>query len=93
MKARTKSEVSVLFQLLGSPARALILLELGEGPRDTTSLALAAGCAASFVSSSVTALRLAGLVETTPSGPHRVHELTPTGRLLAGAIKKLGRGE
>jgi DNA-binding transcriptional ArsR family regulator len=89
MKARTLSEVAWLFKLLGSPTRALILLELVEGPRDTTALALAAGGAVSFVSTSLTALRRSGLVESTQIGKHREHRLTPTGRLLAEAIRKL----
>jgi DNA-binding transcriptional ArsR family regulator len=89
MKPRTVSDVAELFPLLGSPAYARILLELGEGPRDTTTLAAAVVGSPSTTSTRLTMLRLAGLVETTASGLYRVHVLTPSGRQLAGAIRKL----
>jgi DNA-binding transcriptional ArsR family regulator len=86
---RTAADVARLFQLAGDPTRALILLELGEGPRDTTALVAAAGRPQSQVSHNLTRLRLAGLVETTQAGQHRLHALTPAGRTLAEAIRKL----
>jgi DNA-binding transcriptional ArsR family regulator len=87
--ARSLADVVGLFRLAGDPTRALILLELGAGPRDTTALAAAAGRPRSQVSHNLTRLRLAGLAVTTPAGKHRLHALTPAGRTLAEAIGKL----
>jgi predicted transcriptional regulator len=78
-----------LFKLAGSPLRAQILLALDEGPRDTTALAEATGRRTAHGSNDLTALRLAGLVESTQAGQRRVHSLTPAGRVLCEAIRKL----
>jgi DNA-binding transcriptional ArsR family regulator len=85
----TLSEVAAAFHLAREPTRAGILLELGEGPRDTTALAAAVGRGASQVSSDLTALRRAGLVETTPAGQRRVHTLTARGLVVCEALRKL----
>jgi DNA-binding HxlR family transcriptional regulator len=89
MKARTASEAAWLCKLLGDPTRVWILLELGDGPCDTTALAVACGCAVSFVSTSLTALRRTGLVETTSDSKRRVYELTPAGRGVSEAVRRL----
>ena len=89
MKARTLSEAAWLCKLLGDPTRVLILLELGAGLCDTTALAVACGCAVSFVSTSLTALRRTGLVETTSDSKRRLHELTPAGRAMYDAVRRL----
>jgi DNA-binding transcriptional ArsR family regulator len=78
-----------MLKVAGRPTRTLLLLELADGPRDTTDLAEAAGRNESTVSRDLTSLRLAALVETTKAGQRRVHALTPAGRTLAEAIRKL----
>ena len=73
MLTRSVSEAAVLCDLLGNPTRSWLLLELVGGPRDTTSLAVAAGCSVATVSHRLTGLRLAGLVDSTAAGKRRVH--------------------
>jgi DNA-binding transcriptional ArsR family regulator len=86
---RTPADVAALLELASRPACTAILLALGEGPRDTTALAAAVGRHQTQVSKGLTALRRAGLVETTKAGQRRLHAPTPAGRTLAEAIRKL----
>ena len=88
MEARV-SEAAGWFKVLDDATRMWIFLEVGAGPRDTTALAVATGCALSFVSTSLTALRRTGLVDTTPAGKRYVHELTPAGRAVCEAVRRL----
>jgi DNA-binding HxlR family transcriptional regulator len=89
MKAHTMSEVIRLCHLLGNPFRIWLLLELGEGPRDTMALVEAAGRAQTTISNRLTELRMVGLVATTPAGRRRVHTLSPSGRRLVAMIERL----
>jgi DNA-binding transcriptional ArsR family regulator len=85
----TLAAAVAMFNLASDPTRAGILLELGEGPRGTTALVVAIGRHQNQVSHDLTKLRLAGLVESNRAGNRRVHALTPAGRTLAEALRKL----
>jgi predicted transcriptional regulator len=78
-----------MFKVAGNPLRTWILLKLAKAPRDTASLAKATGRSAGQVSYNLTALRQVGLVESTKAGQRRVHALTPDGRTLTKAMRKL----
>lgn len=83
--ARAEAEIgSALGALLG-PARAGILLSAGTA-RTTSQVAADAGIAVSTASHHLTVLREAGLVASERDGARMLHQRTPLGEALVGAV-------
>jgi DNA-binding transcriptional ArsR family regulator len=79
-----------LFYLAADPARAQILLMLGEGEHHVGDLCDEVGHSMLELSYHLRLLQIAGLVEFRWNGKRDVYMLTDAGRELLGVIEALG---
>lgn len=72
---RTLQDAAAVFSLLGSASRLRLLLVLGEGEQDVTSLCEALGASGPAVSQHLAKLRAGGVVEARRDGKRQVYRV------------------